>query len=273
MSYYYLISGLPDLTLEVPVKIDFQEALDTIERNLEEKDKILFPYVIYPNDNRNFLNFLFHEHKDFPSGEWLQPSILAKETIQGYHRARGVLPPYMEEFVSDYQDQFSSMTLASMEERLREMFYDEVKNLPEPFIMDYFGFEEKLRKAVAAYNFSYFNFLSPLPDNEDDVFHQLGKHKSIPASLQHEYPFLNDIGEVFEELTPGRVERWLDQIKWDYLSNLGGFFKAEHVLAYTLKLLIVWRWQRLEKERDQPHFKTRAEKIKTTIPSPKIPLI
>ncbi len=274
MSYYYLISGLPDLTPDgAPPKMDFEETLDTIERNLEESDRELFRYLVYPNDNRNFLSFLFEEYKDFPTSPFIQPAILPRETIRGYRRQKGSLPQYMDEFVTEYEDQFPTMTLTAMEERLTEMFHEEVKSLTEPFITDYFSFEKKLQEAIAAYNLSMFDFLPQPPTSDDNVFYQLGKHKSLPASLQREYPFLEEMGEVFEDFKPDNLERFVDRIKWDYLSSLTGFFERQHVYAYTLKLLLVWRWRRLEGEREQPHFNELSYKIKTSVRSPKIPLI
>jgi hypothetical protein len=273
MSYYYLISGLPDLEVDtIPAKIDFEETLDTIERNLEEVDKELFRYLIYPNDNRNFLNVLFHEFKDFPMNPLVRPSVLPANIIKGYRRMRGSLPQYMSEFLSEHEDHLATMTMTDMEEKLMEKFQAQLNDTDNSFIIDYFTFEYQLKNAVAAYNLSHFDFLPKPPTSVDNIFYQLGKNKSIPPFLQQQYPFLEELAEITEDLIPNNIERFIDRIKWDYLSNLVGFFQREHVFAYTLKLLLVWRWQQLKVEQDEPHFEKLTERIKASIPSPKITL-
>ena len=71
MSYYYLIAGLPDLEPGMDTrKIDFKGVVATIQRNLAPRDERQFRYLLYPNDNRNLLNTLWHKYKSFPNLEY-----------------------------------------------------------------------------------------------------------------------------------------------------------------------------------------------------------
>jgi len=67
MSYYYLISSLPDLSIGMDTKqIDFEKTFDLIQRNLTPEDNELFQYLIYPNDISTLLSILFHEYHQLP---------------------------------------------------------------------------------------------------------------------------------------------------------------------------------------------------------------
>ena len=57
-SYYYLISGLPEVKLsDAKAKYDINEITQSILSSLSAKDAKLFGYLIYQNDNKNLVIF------------------------------------------------------------------------------------------------------------------------------------------------------------------------------------------------------------------------
>jgi len=274
MSYYYLISGLPDLNLnKSSQKIDFGEIVDTIQRNLNPEDERSFRYLLYPNDNRNLLNVLFVKYKNFPEAAFFFPSILSVSAIQDYGIQKTIFPSYMSEFLNSYEDQFASMTLREMEDQLWGNFYREVEK-QDPFIGHYFLFDRQLKELTAWYNASHFDFLSKASSKKDTSLslNQPGKAKPVLADLPGDYPYLEKLEEAIASGLPDKIEQCVDQIKWSYLSQVPGFFGREQVFVYVLKLLVVLRWQKTNPEEGENHFSEIQENIKQKVNSTLIPI-
>lgn len=273
MSYYYLISGLPDLNLdEASQNIDYEDIIEVIQRNLEPEDERLFRYLLYPNDNRNLLNVLFHKYKNFPKANFKLPSIIAEPIIHDYLANKAVLPLYLGEFLHSWDDQFPSMALREMEDRLWEYFYQEVER-QDQFIADYYRFDRKLKELAAWHNVSQYDFLSKTSLNKGRAVHHPGKVKPGLAELPGEDPLLENLGEAIVAGQPDKIEQCIDQIKWSYLSQVSGFFGREQVFVYVLKLLMIIRGQIRNPEEGENYFKEIQENIKYKVRSPLIQVI
>ncbi|MGD1957401.1 MAG: DUF2764 family protein [Fulvivirga sp.] len=268
MSYYYLIAGLPDLEPGMDTrKIDFKGVVATIQRNLAPRDERQFRYLLYPNDNRNLLNTLWHKYKSFPNLEHVHFCTLKDETLQDYHRQKSVFPPYIGEFLSIYEDQFPNMSPREMEDRLLDGFYEEAKK-QSPFIKEYFKFEKRLKEILAAYNASCYNFLSPPSAIDESILGQVGKGKSVTPGFLREYPYIETLGEKVDTKQPEELEKFIDHIKWDYLQEVKDHFSGEQVFAYTLKLQLVLNERLSTLDRGAPHFQELQKTIKSKIQSP-----
>ncbi|MEQ8582815.1 MAG: DUF2764 family protein [Marinoscillum sp.] len=266
MSYYYLIASLPGLSLNKKAqKIDYEDILDTIQRNLEPSDARQFRYLLYPNDHQNLLHVLFEKHKAIPQTPKVYPAIFSEKELADYHKNRMMFPAYMSYFLDEYTDQFPTLTMKETEELLWELFYEEVEH-QDPFIVAYYQFERKLKMFFSAYNYSNFDFLT-VPNAEEGILNQIGKGLSIPPDWLRNHPHIEDIGEAISSKEPGKIEKLMNQMKWDYLDEKKGVFNKEQVFEYTLKLLMVQRWQNLLPERGASRFVEMQERIKHNVRS------
>lgn len=267
MSYYYLLAGLPNLTLSSESKpIDTEEVIDTIYRNLKSSDRKLLRYVLYPNDNRNLLNAIFHRFKNYPQEEFLSPAVYSTKQIKEYHINKEMFPSYMEEFLREYEDQFEVMSMREMDDRLWQMFYEEVEK-QNPFIADYYDFEKTLKELFSVYNHSYLDWLSVPTLSEGNTLEQVGKGKSISASILRRHPHIEAVDEAISSNNPTDIEKLMEQIKWDYLDEISGFFGREQVMVYALRLLMIQRWQRLTPDTGVTRFKALQDNIKNNVSS------
>lgn len=268
MKYYYLIAGLPDLSPGMDTrKIDFNEVAETIQRNLEPDDKRQFRYLLYPRDNRNLLNVLWAKYKDFPQQGHVSPCIVNEEELQDYRSHQSTLPSYMGDFLSLYEDQFPNMSPREMEDRLWEGFYEEV-NAQSSFIKGYFQFEKSLKEILAAYNSSYYDFLSPPSAIDESILGQVGKGKSVTPGLQREHPYIEELYEKLETQRPDQLEKFINQIKWDYLEEVNADFGLEQVLAYTIRLLLTYDIDQRQLEKGASRLVELQENIKNRVQSP-----
>lgn len=275
MSYFYLISGLPDLALDTsPDKIDFEETFDVIQRNLEHEDQEQFGYLLYPNDNRNLLDHLFHGFKDLPEGKFLKPFTLSPEVVQSYRREQSNFPGYMVEFIRETETQFQTLTMREMENRLQAKFEAQLAKLESGFIQDYFQFKNGLKRLLALFNQTQYDFLSkPTFQDENRVLDSLKKGQMPNTAVLKTYPFAEPMKEVMATSDPSQIERFVEQIEWEYLLGPFPAFQSEQVLAYAARLLILYR----KKQQNTALGATRFEKLKKDIRnkahSPKTPLV
>ena len=85
-SYYYLISGLPEVKLsDAKAKYDINEITQSILSGLNAKDAKFFKYLIYQNDNKNLVSAIAKQKGLFtPYIEHIEPSTYSKEDLNKY---------------------------------------------------------------------------------------------------------------------------------------------------------------------------------------------
>ena len=125
-SYYYLISGLPEVKLsDSKAKYDINEIAQNILSNLSDKDIKLFNYFIYQNDNKNLVNAIALSKGLFsPYSVHLEPSIFSKEEIQKYDNLSN-LPNYMVKFLEDNKNT-EWENIRHIENSLLSLYYEEM---------------------------------------------------------------------------------------------------------------------------------------------------
>jgi hypothetical protein len=270
MNYYYLIASLSDLSLDSEQQtIDFKEIVETIQRNLEPTDETRFKYVLYQNDNRNLLKTLFERNNKLPSKTHTAhhvPAVFSEQEIKDYKKNAGRFPDYMGEFLRHYADQFETMSIAEMEDRLLQLFYEETVQV-DPFLAGYYEFETSLKKLFFAYNYSLFDFLKTSAAKDSPAFEQVYQDQSVTNEILRAYPAAEAIGEAIALKKPETIEKLMDSIMWDYLEDVSGFFGIEQLLVYVIRLLMIQRWESLAPEISLKRFNALQESIKNKVHS------
>ena len=151
-SYYYLISGLPEVKLsDSKAKYDINEITQNILSNLSNKDIKLFNYFIYQNDNKNLVNAIANSRGLFsPYFVHLEPSIFSKEEIQKYANLSN-LPNYMVKFLEDNKNT-EWENIRHIENNLLSLYYEEMIQTGNAFIREYALFMRNLKNILAALN-------------------------------------------------------------------------------------------------------------------------
>ena len=264
MKYYYLIATLPSLSLEeMKAKIDFEETLETIQRNLEKEDESLFQFILVPNDHRNLLNVIFGQYHQLPLPAMVSPSLFDQETIKEYAHRPYEFPPHMADFLVTSQERFDGMTMKEMENQLLDRFYQAVAKVDDEFIRDYFAFEQALHSIVAGLNRSLYESTGSIePIEIDRISERLSQEGAGATLLAKTYPFIEKLGQAMATKDPMQIEKTIDQVKWEYIEGASNdFFGRQQVFGYTIKLLMVKRWADL-KEQEDGHFERLGQQIR-----------
>ena len=267
MNYYYLIATLPNLSLdETNAVIDYEGSIDTIRRNLDGEDKTLFEWLLYPNDHRNVLNVLFHQYHERPMSNKIWPSTVDVDMIAEYLHHPYYFPSHIADFLVADQDRFQEMSMTEIENRLDEYFYQNVTNLSDRFLQDYFNFDRILKSIVTGTNRSIYTFHPKAEQTEDPyIVDNLMREGVGMSPLNRAYPFLESLKEVLGSKDPLLIEKKMDAIRWSFIDeNIDGFFNRQQVFGYTLKLLMVYRWDLLNKQNDGTYLQRLSERIKAS---------
>lgn len=276
MNYYYLISSLPEISPEMDAsKLEIEELFDVIKRNLSKADSRYLRYLIYPNDINNLIAVISKNDHGWSSVEFKKPSIFDDEDIETYKKNRRNFPDFMNDFLSENEDRLANMSRREIEDALFERFYNEVFNLDNNFLTNYYQFIRELKSLIAAFNFNTYDFLSqPKIQDADRLIVQVGANKSPSASVLRDYPYLEELIKVLPEDQPEKTERFIDKIIWNFLDEMSGNqFSCEAVLAYTLKLKIVKRWLSIKSQPNDQPYEHLLDKIIPNKSSEKSPLL
>jgi len=252
-QYYYLLSSLPELEIgKDSYKIDFEEVYQFIYENLHSDDKELFKYLLYPGDNKNLINEIAQNiGSPAPFPQFFEPSALTREQIGDYEKKFDQFPDYMSRFIENKVADLSGKSLVALEKELNQHFYEEVLELSDEFLEEYYAFEKALQQILLAINNRHFDLeaLQQLPE-DDFIVNNLKKSSAADFGLGQDYDFIENLNQIVEQGNVEQLEMQVERIRWDYLEELTkfSFFDSHKVFTYTLKLLSLKRWMSLVPE-------------------------
>lgn len=261
MNYYYLITSLPELSIDDPSsQIDVEEILDFINRNLSDEDQATGRYLIYPNDNYNLVNQIFEKFHNIPATEFRTPSIFDQEEIQQFIRKEYKVPEYMNNFMDFHRGKLDLLRPSRIEEYLWTDFYKEVATLDNRFIIDYYEYDRTLRHLAFIHNSNLFEE-SPISEFvSDPINRQLGLSRPESVLVQT-YPFVSDLYSALDSKNPMIIEKTMDRIRWDFIDGyeIWSSFSNTQVFGWMLKLVHHARWSALTEDKGKLRSKELTE--------------
>jgi hypothetical protein len=260
-NYYYLVAGLPDLALDAGKRsVSTAAFMEETASLLHEEDAMLFNLFRYPFDNANLLVLLGKKDGEFDARARFSRDELTAE-IKSPDRA----PQYMKAFLDANREGRFPYPELSVENQLAWLFYDEACASPNRFLHDWFSFELNLRNFCAAYscreavrkNKQAGAMFQPARAVicRNDVTAQLLKSAAPDFSLSGELPWVERLVSLSRENLV-EYEKAIDMLRWDILNQVTEFtyFGFESILAFTVKLGIVERWQKLDEKAGMEMF-------------------
>ncbi|MDH6533803.1 DUF2764 domain-containing protein [Parabacteroides sp. 52] len=265
-KYYYLIAGLPNLSLDdskIPFSVD--EFRAELGITLTPKDKKMFDLFFLKQDNQNLLNLLLHPERgreargeltDFDYKEVI--TALRDEEPLPKH----VLPTYMITFLQDYLAEENKETEAakniSWEDRLAGLYYAYAMKNSNRFIAEWYELNLNINNvltAITARKYDLDKSLYIVGNNE--IAQTLRTSNSRDFGLGDSVDYLGDLQRITEETDLLMREKKLDQLKWNWLEEQTFFktFDVESVFAYMLKLEMIERWTTLDKIAGEKTFR------------------
>lgn len=270
-SYYYLISGLPEVKLlDSKAKYDINEITQNILSNLSDKDIKLFNYFIYQNDNKNLVNAIALSKGLFsPYFVHLEPSIFSKEEIQKYVNLSN-LPNYMVKFLEDNKNT-EWENIRHIENSLLSSYYEEMIQTGNAFIREYALFMRNLKNILAALNGKALGFsgdeISKELIGDYPLISALTKSSAADFGLGREIPYINSIIDTFnssDKADPYNLENVECSLVNRFLDRLTSIksFTTDNLFAYYINLTYAVSINGRNEEEGKKHLQTLVNSLK-----------
>lgn len=271
-SYYYLISGLPEVKLsDSKVKYDINEITQNILSNLSDKDIKLFNYFIYQNDNKNLVNVIALSKGLFsPYSVHLEPSIFSKEEIQKYVNLSN-LPNYMVKFLEDNKNT-EWENIRHIENSLLSLYYEEMIQTGNAFIREYALFMRNLKNILAALNGKALGFsgdeISKELIGDYPLISALTKSSAADFGLGREIPYINSIIDTFnssDKADPYNLENVECSLVNEFLDRLTSIksFTTDNLFAYYINLTYAVSINGRNEEEGKKHLQALVNSLKS----------
>ena len=271
-SYYYLISGLPEVKLsDSKAKYDINEITQNILSNLSDKDIKLFNYFIYQNDNKNLVNAIALSKGLFsPYSVHLEPSIFSKEEIQKYANLSN-LPNYMVKFLEDNKNT-ECENIRHIENSLLSSYYEKMIQTGNAFIREYALFMRNLKNILAALNGKALGFsgdeISKELIGDYPLISALTKSSAADFGLGREIPYINNIIDTFnssDKADPYNLENVECSLVNGFLDRLTSIksFTTDNLFAYYINLTYAVSINGRNEEEGKKHLQTLVNSLKS----------
>jgi hypothetical protein len=228
--YYYLIAGLPDLSMEDSrPPFTARDFLTELKSRLSREDLGLVRWLYYARDNRNLIDILFHEKPLSFEGCYSLQDL--EEGIKG---SNILLPGYMSRFIAELRDKKDRYSAAEWEMQLTKGYFIDAMHAGNVFLRQWMEFEENLKNLLLT--------SEPSPD------------------------LAGAAAKLLEEENLIQRERKIDQLRWKKAEEMTclQYFTVERVLCFVIQLMIIERWAKLRQQQHTGHIYPLLQQIAPT---------
>lgn len=275
-NYYYLIAGLPDLTLE-DSKLSYTVAdfKEEIYPSLSDADKKLIDLFYLKFDNANVLKLLKNKDAEIDiRGNYAAAELM--EYINTIKESGTVsskdFPSYLITFITNY---YSENPMDDdpglLENELAALYYEYGMKSPNKFVSSWFEFNLTLNNvfvALAARKYKVDIARNVVGDTE--ITEALRTSGARDFGLTGEVDYFDQLVKISEIDELLKREKKTDQLKWNWIEDetFFNYFSVERIFAYLLKIEMIERWLSLDKERGREMFRELIDSLKDDVSIP-----
>lgn len=273
-KYYYLVAGLPELTLE-DNKLSYTVADFKTELYpaLSAEDKKLIDLFYLKFDNANVLKLL--KDKDAaidPRGNYSAEELIEFISLlkEGDEVSDAVFPSYLSTFISEYytvpaEDDFL------YENRLAALYYKYAMKCKNKFVSAWFEFNLTMNNILVALTARKYKWdVAPLIVGDTEVSEALRTSGARDFGLTGEVDYLDQLVKISETEELVEREKKIDQLRWNWMEDATFFdyFTIERLFVFLLQLEMIERWISLDKEKGSQLFRSIIATLKDEVRIP-----
>lgn len=273
-KYYYLVAGLPELTLE-DSKLSYTVAdfKTEIYPGISPSDQKLIDLFYLKFDNANVLKLL--DDKDavidvrgnFSAEELAEYIAIIKE---GGEVSPKEFPSYLTVFISDYFDVAVEATMLQ-ENHLAALYYEYAMNCENKFVASWFEFNLIINNILAAFTARKYKWdVAPNIVGSTEICEALRTSGTRDFGLSGEVDFFEQLAKISEITELVEREKKIDSLRWSWVEDATFFdyFTIERVFAFLLQLEMIERWISLDKEKGNQLFRSIIDALKNEVQIP-----
>lgn len=273
-NYYYLVAGLPELTLE-DSKLSYTVADFKTELYpaLSEGDRKLIDLFYLKFDNANVLSLLKDkdaviDSRGIYTAEQLTDYIARLK--DGDEISDSVFPSYLSAFITEY---FVSPAEEGFlhEDRLAALYYAYAMKCRNQFVSSWFAFNLTVNNVLVALSARKFKMdIAPLIVGDTEVCEALRTSNARDFGLAAEVDFLEQLVKISETEELVEREKKLDQLRWNWMetATFFNYFSVERLFVFLLQIEMIERWISLDKEKGNQLFRSIIDSLKNEVQIP-----
>lgn len=273
-KYYYLVAGLPELTLE-DSKLSYTVADFKTELYpaLSKEDRKLVDLFYLQFDNANVLKLLkdkdaaVDSRGNYSVEELAEYISLLKE---GGEVSDCIFPSYLSTFIFEY---FNSSVEDDFlyEDRLAALYYAYAMKCKNKFVSAWFSFNLVINNVLVALTARKFKMdVAPLIVGDTEISEALRTSGARDFGLSGEVEWLDQLVKISETEELVEREKKIDQLRWNWMEEMTFFdyFTVERLFVFLLQLEMIERWTSLDKERGSQLFRSIIAALKDEVQIP-----
>ena len=273
-KYYYLVAGLPELTLE-DSKLSYTVAdfKTEIYPGLSSSDQKLIDLFYLKFDNANVLKLL----KDKDAVIDLRGNFSAAElneyiaTIkEGGEVSAKEFPSYLSVFISDYFNTPAESAVLH-EDHLAALYYESAMKCGNKFVSSWFEFNLTINNILIAFSARKYKWdIAQNVVGNTEVCEALRTSGARDFGLSGEVDCLEQLMKISEITELVEREKKLDSLRWNWMEEATFFdyFTVERIFAFLLQLEMIERWIALDKEKGNQLFRSIIDALKDEVQIP-----
>lgn len=272
-AYYYLVAGLPDISLE-DGKLSYTISDFRAESygDLSAKDQALIDLFYLKYDHADLLSLL--KDKDavtqgkgnFSSEDLLQLIASVKEG----EKPDAKFPSYLYDFIAQYLA-LPADELYKAENLLASAYYAYAMKSKNPFIASWFEFNLNINNILAAFAARKYKMnVAEVIVGDTDVCEMLRTSNARDFGLSETLDYFEPLQRLVETDDLVEREKKVDQLKWKWLEDASFFhyFTVERLFVFLLQLEMIERWVLLDKEKGSEMFRQMIQNLKDEVQIP-----
>lgn len=272
-NYYYLVAGLPTLSLDDgKLSYTVENFKSEFYPSLSDKDKKLIDLFYLKFDNVNLLKLLRNKDAETDSrGNYTADDLLLliEAVRQGDTREKR-FPSYLYDFVALYI-QNSGEAHFMAEEALAAAYYAYAMKCRNRFVSRWFEFSLNVNNILSAFiSRKYKLEVSPRIVGDTEVCEQLRTSNARDFGLGEQLEYMEELQRIAEMDELVEREKKTDLLAWKWMENESFFnyFTVERLFVFLLQLEMIERWISLDKEKGSELFRQMIQHLKEEVQIP-----
>lgn len=272
-TYYCLVAGLPDISLDDgKLSYSVSDFKTELYSDLSAQDRKLIDLFYLKFDNTAILKLLknkdavIEDKGNFSAEELLQ----LIEAVREGDTPDKKYPSYLVNFVSQYL-QLSQDELYRADDLLAALYYSYGMSSNNAFIASWFEFNLNLNNILAALAARKYKMeVSSVIVGATSICEQLRTSNARDFGLNETLEYFEALQRIadIEELV--EREKKVDMLKWKWLEDESFFhyFTIERIFVFLMQLEMIERWISLDKEKGNELFRKMIQDLKNEVQIP-----
>lgn len=272
-TYYCLVAGLPDISLDDgKLSYSVSDFKTELYPDLSAQDRKLIDLFYLKFDNTAILTLLknkdavIEDKGNFSAEELLQ----LIEAVREGDTPDKKYPSYLVNFVSQYL-QLSQDELYRADDLLAALYYSYGMSSNNAFIASWFEFNLNLNNILAALAARKYKMeVSSVIVGATSICEQLRTSNARDFGLNETLEYFEALQRIadIEELV--EREKKVDMLKWKWLEDESFFhyFTIERIFVFLMQLEMIERWISLDKEKGNELFRKMIQDLKNEVQIP-----